>query len=427
MSAEVTTAAPIVPPAAARVPGPAAGSTANPAANPLVAWLLDEGWRIPDAREFVNRLVGTLLAEGLPISRMRITLRILHPQVIGNSYTWSRSAGEVEESSPPHSVVQSDAYLKSPYPEIYEGAGAIRRRLDDPSVPLEYPILEELRATGATDYVAMPIHFSDGKINVITFASDRPGGFSTDELSTLYGMLPALGRIVEVHAMRHTARTILNTYLGRQSGERVLHGLIKRGDGDDIHAIIWFCDLRDSTALADHMPRQEFLALLNDFFECMAGAVLDHGGEVLRFIGDAVLAIFPVEARGPIPEDCPHHGSACQAALAAARDAMERVEALNARRAEAGDSPLEFGIALHLGEVTYGNIGVANRLEFSVIGAAANEAARIESLCKTLRRPLLISAELARVVPENWVSLGHHALRGVESKREIFTLAELAG
>lgn len=413
MTADVTTAAPTAPP----VP--------DATANPLVAWLLDEGWRIPDAKEFVSRFVGTLLASGIPVCRMRITLRILHPQVIGNSYTWSRATGKVEEYSPPHSVLQSDSYLMSPYPEIYEGAGAIRRRLDDPTAELEYPILEELRADGATDYVAMPIHFSDGKINVITFASDRPGGFSTAELSGLYGMLPALGRIVEVHAMRHTARSILDTYLGRQSGERVLHGLIKRGDGDDIHAIIWFCDLRDSTTLADRMPRREFLALLNDFFECMAGAVLEHGGEVLRFIGDAVLAIFPVEARGPIPENCPHHDSACQAALTAARDAMGRIDGLNARRTEAGEAPLEFGIALHLGEVTYGNIGVPDRLEFSVIGAAANEAARIEGLCKTLGRPLLISADLASVVPEKWVSLGHHALRGVETTREIFTLAEL--
>ncbi|MBL6946570.1 MAG: adenylate/guanylate cyclase domain-containing protein [Rhodospirillales bacterium] len=395
-------------------------------ANPLVDWILDEGWKLSDPKAFTKQFADKAVALGLPICRIRTTLRILHPQVIANSYTWESKTGTVTEYSPPHSVLQTDLFLKSPYAEIFEGAGAIRRRLDLPEIKLEYPILQELRDEGATDYVAMPVVFSDGKINAITFAADRPGGFSTAELEMLYGMLTALGRIMEVHAMRHTARTILSTYLGKQSGERVLNGSIKRGDGDDIHAIIWFCDLRGSTPLADSMPREKFLELLNAFFECMAGAVLDHGGEVLRFIGDAVLAIFPIQSQHDFPEKCPEHQGACRAALDAAKDAMARVEELNTNRRKRGESGLGFGIGLHLGEVMYGNIGVPERLEFSVIGAAANEAARIEGMCKTLGQPLLISSDLARVLPENWISLGHHDLRGVGSAQEIFTLADLA-
>lgn len=394
--------------------------------NPLVSWILEEGWQIPDPKEFTRQLCEQMEELGLPLTRVRITIRILHPQVIGTSYTWRRGEDEIEEYSPKYEILESDAYLNSPYAEIYNGAGAIRRRLDIPDAIMDFPVLEEFREAGATDYVAMPVLFCDGKINVITFLADRPGGMSTSELEHLYGMLPALGRIMEIHSMRNTARSILDTYLGKQSGERVFNGSIKRGDGDDIHAIIWFCDLRRSTPLADSMPRAEFLELLNGFFECMAGAVLENGGEVLRFIGDAVLAIFPISSQTRRPDLCPEHKAACQSALAAARDAMARIDELNTNRNEAGHEPLGFGIGLHLGEVMYGNIGVPERLEFSVIGAAANEAARIEGMCKTLDKSLLISSELARVLPENWVSLGHHRLRGVGEKQEVFTLPELA-
>ena len=395
--------------------------------NPLTAWLLEEGWQIGDGAELTRRLAKQLSELGIPVSRIRLTLRTLHPQFIGVSYTWSRGTDEVDVFRPPYSILTSDTFLKSPYAAIFEGAGGIRRRLDVPDANLDFPILEELRAEGATDYVAMPILFSDGKIHAITFASDHPGGFSTAQLGQLYGMLPALGRVMEVLALRDTARTILDTYLGRHSGERVLKGLVKRGDGENIHAVIWFCDLRNSTPLADSMPRAEFLGILNEFFECMAGAVLDHGGEVLRFIGDAVLAIYPMEQHAvEDPSKCPIHQAACRTALSAARDAIGRMRELNARRRESGQDVLGFGIGLHLGDVMYGNIGVPQRLEFSVIGAAANEAARLESMTKTLGRPLVISSEFARVIPENWVSLGHHSLRGVSAPQEIFTVPDAA-
>ena len=329
----------------------------------------------------------------------------------------------MEEFSPRYEILESDAYLKSPYASIFEGAGGTRRRLGVPGLALDFPILEDLKAEGATDYVAMPMLFSDGKINAITFAGDRPGGFTTAELEMIYEAVPVFGRLMEVHALRLTARTILDTYLGRHSGERVLNGGIKHGDGEDIHAVIWFCDLRGSTRLADRLPRSTFLSLLNDFFDAMAGAVLDSGGEVLRYIGDAALAIFPVGATTPTPERCALHVDACNRAMNAAQDAMGRLADANARRAEAGDPPIGYGIGLHLGDVMYGNIGVPERLEFSVIGAAANEAARIESMTKALHKPVLMSSDFARVVPNRLVSLGVHVLRGVSEPQEIFTLA----
>jgi len=392
--------------------------------NPLIAWLIQTGWTLDSPRDVVLGLAELMLALGFAIHRIRVTVRTLHPQFIGISYTWNKSSGEVDEFTSTYEVLQTDLFRKSPYAGIFEGASAIRRRLDVPGVELDFPILEELSEEGATDYVAMPMMFSDGKINAITLSADRPGGFKTDELAMIDTMVPVLGRLMEVHALRRTARTILDTYLGPQTGERVLNGLIKRGDGEDIHAVIWFSDLCGSTALAERLPRKQFLDLLNDYFEAIAGAVLDHGGEVLRYIGDAALAIFPIGGITDHPELCPEHINACGRALAAARDAAARIDEFNAEREERGDPKIGYGIGLHLGDVMYGNIGVPSRLEFSVIGAAANQAARIESMTKALHKQVLVSAGLARVIPEKLTSLGVHVLRGVPEPQEIFTLPE---
>lgn len=396
--------------------------------NTLSSWLLTTGWDFKTLSELVAAFSRFLVGTGIPVTRLRLTLRTLHPQLVGVTYTWERDKEEVERFEAPHSILVSDEYLKSPYAAIFDGAGGMRQRLDIPNTEFEFPILRELQERGATDYVAMPFHFREGQINAMTITTDRPGGFEADELERIYGALPALGKVVELHAMQRTARTLLETYIGRHTGDRVLKGLIKRGDGEEIYAVIWFSDLRDSTALADSMGRAEFVRLLNDFFDCMAGSVLAHGGEVLRFIGDAVLAIFPMEAEAAAvverPDRCRRHQRACLNAVAAARDATERLAALNIERSQRGQPPLGAGIAMHLGEVMYGNIGVPERLEFSVIGAAANEAARLQTLCKELDRPVLASGEFAQVLPGIWTPLGRHALRGVAEPREIFALTE---
>jgi adenylate cyclase len=393
-----------------------------------VEWLLTEGWRINDPTELVEQLAKRLVDSGFPVSRLVFFIRTSHPQLIGTRYMWRRDSSvtklRYKEYSPPHSVLQTSQYLESPLVAIFEGtAEVIRRRLDLPDARLDFPILKELHAEGNTDYVAVPLVFSDGQINAITFAADRPGGFNMPELELLYQMLPVLARLMEVHALRRTAKTLLNTYLGRHAGERVLKGLINRGDGEDIHAAIWFCDLRDSTRMAEAMSREAFLAILNDFFDCMAGAVLDHGGEVLRFIGDAALAIFPTgKVSSAVERGCCETQAACHAALAAVVDAQARMQALNRRRTQKGEPPLHFGLGLHMGDVMYGNIGVPGRLEFTVIGAAANEAARLEGLCKPLNRSVLISGEFEHCIPGDLLSLGSHSLRGVSAPQEIFTL-----
>lgn len=394
--------------------------------NPLSEWLLSDGWNIVDSGDLLKALAQRMLDQGIDIWRMRLTLRTLHPQVIGVSFTWLRDREDVEIYEAPHAIVQTDQYRNSPFAAIFEGAGGVRRRLDIPGAVLDYGVLVDLKAEGATDYVAMPLVFSDGKINAITFATRRPGGFRSSELGQINELLPVLARLVEVHAMRRTAKTLLDTYLGPHTGDRVLNGHIRRGDGEDIAAVIWFCDLRDSTALAESMPRADFLGILNDYFDCVAGAVVDQGGEVLRFIGDAALAIFPTDGKGVGQRACSSVECAAAAALSAAAEAERRLEGLNDRRTAEGLAPLGFGLALHIGDLTYGNIGVPGRLEFTVVGAAANEAARMEGLSKPLGHRLIVSDEFARAYPASWISLGHHRLAGLAAPREVFTLSDEA-
>ena len=355
-------------------------------ASRIRAWLLDSGRKVNAPTEVLARLGTSLIEEGIPIERLRVAVRHRHPLVPGAEYGWSRATG-ITETAP-------------------LGAEGARER-DDRSAD-----------------VVVPLHIQDGIDGTLGLAISRPGGLSDDELTHVYDIASVLALLLEVHSVRHTASTLLATYIGRHTGERVLSGQITRGDGEKIHAVIWFCDLRDSTGLAEELSMESFLKVLNDFFDCMAGAVLDHGGEVLRFVGDAALAIFPIGGTSKLLEEaCTPSEGACRRALDAARDARQRIDALNERRRDAGDPPIRYGLALHVGDVMYGNIGVPERLEFTVIGNAANEAARLEGMCKRVGESILISSAFPRCFPEETRSLGTFSLRGVSEPQEIFTLS----
>ena len=414
-------------------------------ANPLAGWLLREAWEAASSAELVERFARQLAEAGFDILRLTVIIPTLHPQLASNAFVWRRGQSVADERDLPHYGLQSEAYLKSPIIRIFNGEGGIRRRLEGPNPPRDFPILDDLLEENATDYVAMPMRFSNGRINVLTLAGDRPGGFTTQELGWIHEALPLLSRLLEVQALHRMSRSLLDTYLGAYTGQRVLNGLIKRGDGEDIPAVIWYCDLRGSTMLADTLPRTEYLDLLNRYFEAVAGAVLERGGEVLKFIGDGVLAIFPMDRMNPCDtegemvycatskaEDCATEEpnlfcgkSACARAIEAARDAVKRMAEANVEITAGGHEALRFGLALHLGNVTYGNIGAASRLDFTVIGPATNEAARMDTLTKELGIGVLISEEFERFVPGTLVSVGRHSFRGVALDREIFTLPEL--
>ena len=374
----------------------------------LVDWIDNVRAPAPDA--FLTAFCQQLLAHDVPIARVAVFARTLHPNVAGRGFFWRvEKPAEVEVTVAEHDWMGSDAHLASPIHAIQTSGQEIRRRLADPACPMDFEILKELRGEGMTDYYATPLPSLTGEKLLASFTTRRPDGFSDAQVDALRRLRAPVGRVAEIMGLRRKAQNILDAYLGAQTGQKVLAGLIKRGDGEEIRAVIWFCDLRDSTPLAESMSRSQFLQLLNAYFEKVLEPVQKRGGEILRFIGDAALAIFPI---GSEPA-----AVACARALDAANEAVAEMKKFNAGR----DTPLRFGIGLHLGMVLYGNIGTPSRIEFTVIGAAANEAARIEGMCKTLKVDVAVSETVARHVPGRLRSLGRHALRGVGVPAEIFT------
>jgi class 3 adenylate cyclase/uncharacterized protein (DUF427 family) len=388
--------------------------------NPIAGWLIEEAWKARSPEALMGAFCGFLRAAGYPIARSTIIIPTLHPQIFATVLVWRDDVADVRVVFEPHDILLQPRFADSPFAPIIRGAGGVRRRLEDPDCKLDFPVVRDLKKDGATDYVAMPFRFSDGQINVISMTSFKEGGFSTSYLGSIYEMMPALGRLFEVHAQRRISVSLLETYLGPRTGKRVLEGQIKLGDGQLIHAVIWFCDLRNSTNLAASMSTATYLAHLNHFLGAMAGAIIDHGGEILAYIGDAVLAIFPYSVEGTPAASGFFVPEACARAVEAARDVAQRIATVNSARTDM--PPIQYGIGLHLGDVTYGNIGIPARLQFTVIGPAANEASRIESMTKDLNEPVLTSRRFAEGYGGELVSRGEHALKGVTGLQELFAL-----
>ena len=364
-------------------------------------------------------LAERMVAAGLPLARFRMHYDILHPQYAGFSSRWRRGDPEVEVIRLAHSLEKSPRYLASPVRLLDEGiVPEIRRSLQVPEAQLDFPILKELKAEGLTDYFALPLRLANGRTGVAAYATDRAGGFTEGEIERLRQVTRAAARGFEIVIRHETSRSLARAYLGSRTGDKVLSGAVRRGDGESIDAVVWFSDLRRSTALSVKMPPGDFLALLNAYFDCLAGAVEDHGGEVLRFIGDAVLAIFPVDAG--VEPAC---ADACRRAVRAARQAAENVTALNVERARIGRHSIGYAIGLHLGQVHYGNIGTAGRVEFTVVGAAANAAAKIANQCKLAGEKVLISEQIARRLQEPWRDLGDFDLPGVGRPMRLYGLS----
>ena len=382
--------------------------------TPVIDWLLHKGRLLGTPAEVVGELCSRVRAQGMPLDRVGFFFWTLHPQYFGVAMFWD--GNEVKSAHGTRDLLRSDTYLKSPTAAIRAGERVIRRPLERADCPLDFPVLEELKAEGMTDYVIVEVLFSNGSRNSVSLATRRPGGFSDHDIRETEQLLHVFALTMENFIHRDMARTLLETYLGKISGARVLDGQVRRGDGSEIDAVIWFSDLRDSTPLSASLGERAFLELLNDYYETTAGAVLEHGGEVLRFIGDASLAVFPVADAQTTRR------AACSRAIQAARAARERGRAANERRTGAGLLPFSFGVGLHVGRVLYGNIGTPSRLEFSVIGAAANETARIEALCKTTQRDVVLSNEVAAECEEDCQSLGSFELRGVTRPVEVFAL-----
>lgn len=376
--------------------------------DPVIEWtatsLVDadrpERW----VREFAERIE----ASGLPIARLRIMIRILHPQLAAMSFKWRRGEEEIFVEKAKQGLQDLAIYTKSPALLLDSGqVNEIRRSLERPNAELEFPILKDLKDEGMTDYLALAMPMSIGRSGITSLATDRPCGFREDEVQRLREIVRAATHGVEIMVRHETALSLIRAYLGQETGTRVLAGSVKRGDGQTLDAVIWYSDLRHSTMLSEDLPLPSYLSLLNQYFDCLAGPVLAQGGEVLHFIGDAVLAIFPVTQ-----DEEAHWSDACQHAMNAAREASRCVDELNAARLEQELEAIDYGIGLHLGSVHYGNVGTVGRVEFTVIGRDANEAAKIEAMTKSLHQRLVVSEAFTRYHTGPWRYLGEHPIAG---------------
>ena len=380
--------------------------------GPIVDWLLEEGRFLAGVDDLVRQLGDRLLASGAPLWRVRLSMRTLHPLMTAVSSVWERDSTSTQRIQTPHGLEGRSGYIGSPL-EIIAGTGApYRKRLDETLSDADHNVLHDLKARGGTDYFGLPMRFSDGANAILVFTADAAGGFSDRDINGFTEIASTLAPVVEVFNSRHVSLAVAEAYLGPRTGQRVLEGQITRGDIEKIDAAILVSDIRGWTGLNNRVPAETALALANEYFEVIAEAVETHGGEILKFMGDGVLAVFPSE------DGTSDAGTVCERALAAARQAL--------RTAQASDPPLDlsFGIGMHFGEVLYGNIGSKTRIDFTVLGQAVNIAARIEGLCSGYDRPVLFSEEFAHRLTEPTTLVAEELLKGNDAVSRVFTTSQ---
>ena len=383
----------------------------HPETEAIRNWLRTEGRFIANADEFYTAYVERLRDGGLPIVRFTTGVPSLHPQVDSFSTVWERDKGLSFQQY--RRAEEGEAvYRDSPLFIVYNEGRSVRCDLVAPAKEGEFSILPDLRTAGLVDYIVVPIPFSDGSHKAMSYATDSKGGFSDAEIAVLEGIAGDLAPVMETIYLRHLAKTLMDTYVGPIAGQRVLDGAIKRGMQETIRAAIWFSDLRGFTPLSETLPGSQLIDLLNDYFDAMAQAIEGEGGEILKFIGDAVMAIFL-----PKGDD---ETDAAQRAFKAARAAQTAIAELNDERTTARKPKVNYGIALHFGNLLYGNVGGGNRLDFTVIGPAVNLASRIEGLTRELGDGVLASAEFAAIHGGGFKMLGEFELNGITEKRAVY-------
>ncbi|MGV1837124.1 adenylate/guanylate cyclase domain-containing protein [Rhizobium rhizogenes] len=377
-------------------------------------------WLIQDTREqrFIDNILVDLCerlrAAGVPVGRATLHFRTLHPQWLGARILWRTGLEEADITTFSYGVEKTPQFLLSPMNEIFNGALEVRQQLEQPGPGgFAYALYDEMRAEGLTEYIAWPIYHTLGKRHIATFASDAPGGFTEEHVTFLKDLLPALTLVTEIRLKNILARTLLRTYVGPHASEQILAGATTRGSGTTVGAAILICDLRDFTTISDMWPRDDVIELLNGYFDAMSEPIEKHGGEILKFMGDGLLAIFPLS-----------NPDACANLLRAIDEAAAAVAALNEENSRNGREVLRYGVGVHVGDVMYGNIGSSTRLDFTVIGPAVNIASRLETLTKEVKRPVLLSkafVDMAGCAAE-MESLGAFPLKGLGERVDVFAL-----
>ncbi len=397
------------------------GPTSAILVDKAARWLLEQAVLDVDISTMLAGCYERLCAAGIPISRAHLVLSILHPLYSSLGITW-RPADGISVEGYQHFLGDEipEAFRRSPYFQLKnQNIEFIRRRIEGQEVVGEYPILGELANQGNTDYLAFGIVFNNqGEKGVLgSWSTDRPGGFTENEIATLLNLNDALAVACKMAVQREVANNVVTTYLGTDAGNRVLSGNIKRGDGETTRAAIIYGDLRGSTAMADQDGRQAYINALNDFFDATGGAISAHGGEVLSFIGDAFLAVYPCGRNRK------ESVVATQAALASSNDAIIRMNDINKDRQSSNLAALRYGMSLHIGNVMFGNVGMPDRLAYSVFGSTVNEAARLEGLTTKYDKRVLGSSNFKDYAGGDWQELGCEELKGVAQPMSVYAPA----
>lgn len=386
--------------------------------DPTIEWLFKQGRFIESQTEFVQTLSEKLEKAGAPIDRLTISLPTLNPLVKATSATWWKNTNKTIPFIAQHDIENTDRYMGSPLEQLFETKRSVRQSLVE--LPDDaHRAFTELAEAGFTDYYAMPITFSNGLGSAFIVATKAIGGLSPCDVGNLKRLRDFFAPSLEVFSLRFLSQSLMDTYVGKRTSEKVLSGMIKRGDADTIHAALWFSDLRNFTHLTETLPAEEVFSMLNEYFEFVAAAVTARGGEILRFIGDAMLIVFPISSNVS-------KKSACNAALEAAKDARATLAVINHLRKRKSQPLIEFGVGLNVGEVVYGNVGAPDRLDFTVMGPAVNRTARLESLTKKLGQDVLVSKDFSDQIDCNTMPLGLHKMKGIKEPQSVFAVDNIS-
>jgi adenylate cyclase len=379
----------------------------------IAEWLVGPGRLIESGAATFDEFAWRLLAAGMPVLRVTLHVGTIHPQFLGTTIVWWRDTGRTTQVMVRHEIADALSYAENPVRRVVEGRETLHRRLDRPDSEFDFSILPELRDRGGTEYLALPVEGAHRLPYMLSFVTDRPGGFEAAQIEALTLLARRLGIVIDRHSQQNIIRNLLNAYLGGLTAPRVLAGQIRRGSGIELNAVLWLSDLRAFTERSDRLPGERMIAIMNALFDAQAAVIGNHGGEILKFIGDGLLAIFPIA-------DTAEVASVAREALAAAHSARTAVRHLAEADIMADEPPLEIVVALHVGTVIYGNIGAADRLDFTVMGPAVNLVSRLETMAKTLDEPIVVSADFAAALGAPLRSLGPHPLRGLATPQELF-------
>ncbi|MEM7045398.1 MAG: adenylate/guanylate cyclase domain-containing protein [Pseudomonadota bacterium] len=377
----------------------------------IAEWLIGEGRLLGDGVAIAEGFADRLIAAGVPLLRLRIAQRIANPLLAAWGVIWRRDLGRSEDYVVPAKLLETSTWIGSPFQHVVQTRASLRKRLTDLR-PDDYVVFHEMAEIGGTDFFSMPLEFGDGSVQGMSFVADGEDGFSEDHISLFERVRHPLAAAMEPVAMRRSTKSLLKTYLGKGPAEAVSAGSIRRGDLSTERAVVMFSDLRGFTDKSNRWSDRDLLDALDGYFEVVVDAVKQHEGDVLKFLGDGILAIFPIQDEAAI-------SARCAQALQATLDARQKLIDLNKTRKANGQEALDFGTALHVGEVSYGNIGSPDRLDFTVIGDTVNLASRIEGLCKTLGEPILCSEAIHRHLGSTLRSTGIHSIRGVPDPVEL--------